>query len=108
MENIIYRSITGHLNTVKGTLNRKIGQFKSQSLKMKIGITNNPERRFKQHLRSGNWDKMVVIYETQSERYIRKMEEFLVERHWYDTVNIAPGGGGNLGSGPYFVYLLLR
>ena len=42
---------TGGLNQVLESLNRSIGQYHRHYRKVKIGVTNNPERRKREHSR---------------------------------------------------------
>lgn len=101
---------TGHPSNVLETLNRKIGQFKRNYNSLKVGITGrNPQERFDEHLNQNNrWQRMVVIYETSSERYANEMEELLVAHHKNYLVNDRKGGGSQLSAGgKNYVYVLL-
>lgn len=107
--NVSYDYWTGSINHVKESLIRSVGQYTRHYRKVKIGITNDPERRAKEHQRgSDKWDKMVVKYETSSVNFINQIERVLIEYHWGYIKNKVGGGGGPDGVGPYYLYVLLR
>ena len=105
-----YNEVTGSINAVIETLNRKIGQYKSNYKKVKIGITGrDPQKRFNEHLQDINWQRMVVIYETSSHNFANKIEDWLVEQHFDDLYNQKAGGGSKLTKdGLNYVYVLLK
>lgn len=106
---IEYDLWTGSLNIVKASLIRSVGQYTRRYKKVKIGITDNPERRTKNHEKSDiKWVKMVVKYQTNSVNFINQMEKILIEHHYEFVENINAGGGGPNGSPPYYLYLLLK
>lgn len=104
-----YNYWTGSIHEVTETLIRSVGQYTRNYSKVKIGITNNPERRKGQH-ESGKpkWDKMVVKYKTSSVSFINQIEKVLIEHHWDYVKNKVGGGGGPNGDGPYYLYVLLK
>ncbi len=74
--------------------------------KVKIGITNNPERRFCEHQNSEEWDRMIVKYETCSVKHANEIEKYFINRHGW-LVN-SWTGWSNLGDGKkFYVYILL-
>lgn len=77
---------------------------------LKVGITGqNPYDRFYQHRKEKNWNVMVIIYESYSERHCNELEALLVECHFNDLTNVRSGGGSKLSlSGKNFVYVLLK
>ena len=98
---------TGHFEEVKGTLIRNISQYSINHNAIKIGITNNPERRIKEHQNSNlGWKKMIVKYQTNSVSYINTMEELLINYHWEYLSNIKNGGLN--ANPPYYLYLLIK
>ena len=106
---IKYDYITGSINEVAESLIRSVGQYISYYSKVKVGITNNPERRKRDHERSRTkWNKMVVKYKTSSVNYINRMEKIIIESHWDFIENKVGGGGGPDGEGPYYLYVLLK
>ena len=98
---------TGHLREIIPTMNRSIASYTALYSRIKIGITNNPEIRFKAHLRDGRWDKMVVKYSTNSVNYINELERVLIDNHWDYITNQVRGGGGPNGQPPYYLYVLI-
>lgn len=103
-------AITGYPTNIVGTLNRKIGQFKRQYPRLKIGITGrDPNVRFNEHKKSSRWEKMIILYITQSQNFANTIENWLVENHKDYLTNMKPGGGSELSKdGKNFVYLLVK
>lgn len=99
---------TGSLDSVLNSLNRSVAQYIRNHKSVKIGITNHPERRLKQHLVNRHWDKMIVKYKTTSVRNINLMEALLIERYIDYTVNQVTGGGGPNGEPPFYLYILVK
>ena len=100
---------TGSLNQVLETLTRSIGQYIRHYRKVKIGITSNPAKRAYQHNRSKmKWDFMVVKYETSSTNFIKQLERILIDHNWEYIQNEIGGGGGSLGPGKKYLYVLLK
>jgi hypothetical protein len=110
MKEVEYNLITGHINEVIESLCRTVGQYKRNNTTVKIGITGrDPQIRFNEHLAEGRWQRMVVIYETNSENYANKIEEWLVDQHYEGLKNTRQGGGSSLSfKGKNYVYVLLR
>ncbi len=98
----------GHLTQVRETLKRSVSQYIRYHNCVKIGITNNPERRKKEYAKSRNWDKMVVLYSTTSLKYIREIERELIEYNWDYVHNLISGGGGDYSQPPYYLYVVIR
>jgi hypothetical protein len=105
-----YNEVSGSLNNVIETLNRKIGQYKANHTKIKIGITGrDPQQRFNEHLKTISWSRMVVIYETSSHNFANTIEKWLVEQHFDELVNQKQGGGSELSyEGKNYVYVLMK
>ena len=105
-----FNLITGFPTAVIDTLNRKIGQYKRHYTSIKVGITGQePAERFAQHLQAFDWEKMIVIYSSQSEKNCNQIEAMLVECHYNDLTNVRQGGGSELRErGKNYVYVLLK
>ena len=76
----------------------------------KIGITGNPRRRASQYQNDYDdydYDEMVVLYRTMSERVVRDTEGFLTDFYWEDCDNSIRGRNGRLSGPPYYVYIVL-
>lgn len=100
---------TGTMNQVLESLNRSLGQYHRHYRRVKIGVTNNPERRKNEHGRSKiKWDYMDVKYKTTSINFVTKLEIILINSHWDYIVNEIGGGGGPVGSGNQYLYVLLK
>ena len=105
-----YDNWTGKFNEVKTALIRSVAQYNVHYSKLKIGITNNPERRVVEHDKANlGWKKMIVKYQTSSVNYINEMEKIIIDHHWDIVANEVGGGGGpNAKTGPYYLYFLLK
>jgi|SRR5215213_6210423 len=85
---IEYNFLTGQPSDVISSLNRSLGQYKRNYSKMKVGITGrSAEERFYEHSEYQYWDKMVVLYQTTSERNANIIEDWLIENHQADLIN---------------------
>lgn len=105
-----YKEVKGHPSTVIKTLNKKIGQYKTNHTKVKVGITGrSPQERFDEHRQNHSyWQRMIVIYETTSSNYANQIEKWLVEQHQDELVNQRSGGGSLLAQNKKsYVYVLL-
>ena len=101
--------LTGYPSNVLEYLHRSISQYSSWGNRIKVGITNNPERRLMEHERSNqNWQRMVVMYKSTSINNTSWLERELVERNWERVENEIFGGGGGIGEGFQYLYVLLR
>lgn len=107
--NLEYDYVTGNFENSSTFLRRSISQYTTWN-KVKIGITNNPDGRWRQHSKSDEgWARMIVKYRTNSLQLIKEMERQLIEYQWEFIENQVGGGGGNLGAtGPYYLYILLK
>lgn len=104
-----YNYYTGSIFNINATLTRSVSRYLCHNILVKVGITNNPERRACEH-RNGScgWaHTMVVIYHTSSPNSVKEMERRLVDRYWLHLQNDIGGGGGPDGAGPYYLYVLL-
>ena len=71
--------------------------------RFKVGITSNPEAR--QYAYTRDYDEMILLHETSSERLVRETERQLVEYYGDDSDAERGGGGGRLGKQPFYVYV---
>jgi hypothetical protein len=106
-----FNEISGHRDTVKPRLHLKIGALLRNNYHTKIGITNDPHRRWNQSYKNNGWHRMHVIYVSSSIDYVKDIERHIIKRFatvgcaaWY--YNTAPGGEGRPCLGPYYVYLV--
>ena len=70
----------------------------------RIGITGNPEARIKRY--GYPYSGMELLWRTESEKYVRTLEEQLVERFRTSLDNEASGGGGDVQGPPYYLYVV--
>lgn len=103
---------TGWPSQVIGNLKRSITQFANNNAYVKVGITNNSDRRWGEHLKvDSGWERMIVLYKTSSVKHARYLEKELVEYFWNrdENYNFTGGGGGQLGNFTnYYLYVLLQ
>ena len=59
---LLYDYWSGHLTTVETSLKKSAAVYTSKYNRVKIGITNNPERRAKEHARNCSWEHMIVKF----------------------------------------------
>lgn len=103
---------TGRYATVRPQLIRALGQYARAGKQFKVGVTVDPERRWREHA-PDEWSEMVVMYQTSSANYVRQAEKDLIDRGWREKFadnswNAAPGGEGvRRGRSMYYVYVLL-
>ncbi len=113
-----YALIPGTLAEAQAAIKRSVGQHLRSHFHVKVGITNNPERRWNSHKADG-WEKMVVIYKSRCRSDYARLDDVRtlecsieehIRSHTYSrsvSYNSRAGGAGRPGSGDQFVYLLL-
>lgn len=108
-EQIIYNYQTGNPSAVVSSVLRSISAYTrvDRVASFKIGISCNPENRFRQAY-SDIYDKMLVVYQSTSINNVRDLEYLLVEHNRELCDNIISGGGGNYGEPPYYMYVVVR
>jgi len=107
---IFYDLDTGRPSEVVSGLRRRISSFTRHGSvrRFKIGITNNPERRYIQAYAT-SYDEMLVLYESSSIDCVSELESELVEHNWNCCDNLLAGGGGGIGrTSPYFLYVVIK
>lgn len=109
---VTYNEWTGWPSNLE--LKKCLGQYLRQGHHhhVKVGITNDPVRRFKEHKKVYTWEKMVVFYKTVRYENATEVERLLIN-HLEESnaefvhYNKREGGAGKIPeSGPYYVYLL--
>lgn len=108
-ENVIYNYQTGRPSEIVSSVLRSISQYTrvDRVSYFKIGITNNPENRFR-HAYAADYDKMLVVYQSASIKNVRELECLLIKHNRELCDNIIAGGGGNYGEPPYYMYVVVR
>ena len=108
-DKVIYKYRTGRPNEIVSGVLRSISQITriDRISYFKIGITNNPENRFRQAY-AADYDKMLVVYQSASIKNVRELEYLLIEHNRELCDNIIAGGGGNYGEPPYYIYVVVR
>ena len=105
-----YQYYKGHPFNVIPSLIRSFGQYHRNYEYVKIGITADPERRFREHLDREQkycWERMVVKYCTQSIMYANKIEDYFIEND-ERMRNIWTGMSHMTNNADYYyVYILL-
>ena len=105
----------GWPSQVISTLSHLVFAYVQDGTYFKIGITNDPYTRSRQYEYAqdqyeyyGPWyDTMLVIYETSSINNVRELESKLIEDFRGFCDNTIGGGGGRVGIGPYYLYIVL-
>jgi hypothetical protein len=107
-ERVFDNSVTGRPDDVVSTVLRKISAHARQNVVrwFKIGITNNPKRRFDQHKR--HYDKMIIIYRSSSLQSVCDLECELIDHNLALADNFIGGGGRRSGVTPYFMYVVVK
>lgn len=95
---------TGWPNTAISTLRRRVSALTRNEAFFKIGITSNPYGRASQY--GYEYDEMVILYKTNSNRFVRQLEATLIDEYWEYCDNEISGGGGPKGSPPYYLYIV--
>jgi hypothetical protein len=102
-------SVRGRPEYVLPLVRRKLSAYTrvDKVSSFKIGITNNPLRRFRQ-VYAGLYNKMVVLYCSPSINSVSIVEYELIDHNWEFADNVIAGGGGRIGTPPYFLYVVTR
>jgi hypothetical protein len=108
-ERVIYNFLTGHPQDIVSDVLRSISAYTREDrvTAFKIGITNNPERRFKEAY-DHYYSKMAVVYRSTSINNVAQLEHELIEHNRELADNIISGGGGREGRPPHFMYVVMR
>lgn len=104
-----YEQETVRPSDVLTTISRRIGAYSRASLveRFKIGISNNPSRRWREAYKYA-YDEMIVLYSSSSISNVSILENLLVERNFDLCDNLIAGGGGSIGEPPYYLYLVRK
>ncbi len=102
---VLYRIKRDSIKNVRSKIGSSIVYY-SKEHKVKVGITSKPKRRAAKYTIESDYDDMIVLFKTSSEQTIRELEKFLVEKNWELVDNEIGGGGGPLGNGPYYLYIV--
>src|SRR5574341_861807 len=106
---VYYNLDTGRPANVRSDIIRRVSAFTrfGRARKFKIGITNNPERRWRQCYQ-GTYDEMLVLYQSSSINCVSELEYELIAHNWDYCDNFVAGGGGGIGRiGPFFLYVVV-
>jgi hypothetical protein len=107
---IIYDLRTGWPS--KHDLTRRVSAYarSDRCTAFKIGITGNPKKRAQIYRANGaDYGRMIILYQTSSEKNIREMERVLCELYSGISENSNKGGGGKLSlEKKYYLYIILK
>jgi hypothetical protein len=108
-DRVVYNHVTGRPEDIVSDVLRSISAYtrRDRVRGFKIGITNNPERRFRDGYAHA-YHKMAVVYQSTSLKNVSELECLLIEHNWELADNIINGGGGNYGEPPYYLYVVMR
>lgn len=106
---IFYDCVTGAPQRQVSSLRRRISAFTRQGkiAGFKIGITNDPERRWRQAY-NNVYDEMLVLYVSYLSTHVLELERELVSHNQGFSDNLIAGGGGRTGRGMYFLYIVIK
>lgn len=106
---VFFDEVTGYPSAAATTLRRKLSAYTRTHLvsNFKIGITNDPYRRFREAY-ARDYDEMIVLYRSSSLAFVSQAECDLIEHNAALTANRIAGGGGNYGRAPYYLYIVIR
>lgn len=106
--NLGFECYTGRPSNIYSRLIRVVSSLTRTSLvrRFKIGITNNPRRRWRKY--ENFYDDMVVVYGTTSVTHVFSLECSLIDHNFDVCENIRTGGGGRVGDGPYYLYVVRK
>lgn len=99
---------SGFPNKVIPLLRISISLFLRSYKRVKIGITSDPERRWKEHLRQDaeSWDRMVIKYRTKSVKNANLIEKFFIDAE--PALHNRWTGWSHMSEAEYYyVYILL-
>ena len=102
---VIYRLKKDNNQNVRLRIQRSISYY-SKNHNIKVGITSKPKRRASKYASETIYDEMIVLFKTSSERVIRGLEKYIVDKNRDSLDNVINGGGGPLGEGPYYLYVV--
>jgi hypothetical protein len=108
-DQVDYNYVTGRPNEVLSGVLRSIGAYTRHDRVrgFKIGITSDPERRFREEYAHA-YHKMAVVYESSSISNVSQLECLMIEHNKELADNIIAGEGGNYGNPPYYLYVVVR
>lgn len=108
-DRVEYKFATGWPSEVVSGVLRSISAYtrRGRVRGFKIGITNDPERRFREAYAHA-YHKMAVVYQSTSIDNVAELERLLIEHNRELADNIIAGGGGNYGAPPYYLYVVMR
>jgi hypothetical protein len=113
---VVYDYFLGWPENVADGVRRSYGQHcRRIGFHSKVGITNDPFRRWREAYQRAGWRKMVVIYMSSSHKHVCQLERMMVDRlsdelsvstgYYYNSTG--GGGGRRPARGPYFLYFVL-
>ena len=87
---------------------QRVSDLRRGCNRWKIGITSNPEERFKRPEYRDTYDRMIVMYQTKKLEKARELERKLIGDFKGDSDNKIDGGGGRPAGPPYYVYVVIQ
>ncbi len=108
-DRVVYDFVTGRPPDIATDVLRSLSAFTRHDRVryFKIGITSNPERRFKEAY-AKSYDEMIVLYRSTSIHSVSQLEIELVRHNEGLADNLVAGGGGDYGEPPYYLYVVMK
>lgn len=103
-----YDFYTGTPRQIADALKELVDEYTQDGqFDFKIGITNDPEARYRAAYQD-KYDFMIVIYKSSSHENVKAVEKELINDNLGFSDNKVGGGGGPVGaSGPYYTYIVV-
>lgn len=107
---VYYSYLTGNPADVTTPLIKRVSAFtrNSKVTNFKIGITNDPDRRWRE-LHKFSYDEMLVLYGSSSINNVSLLETWVIEHNRDHCDNIKAGGAGGIAElPPYYLYVVVK
>lgn len=99
---IEYNYVTGFMVDLLENINDSINRLKATNAKVKVGVSGiDPQDFFEDALNKYEWDRMVILYETRSKKFVDDLRNHIVNINWFSVDEKS-------GTGDYILYALIK